>query len=73
MGESGTIQKRAQVSTVAENLCGVQKKSLGGFSEGPEERPGVPTGLRSRDCGPYCGSENQSKVPWGHKTWKGTQ
>lgn len=29
MGESGTTQKRAQVSTVAENLCGVQKKSLG--------------------------------------------
>lgn len=41
------------------------EKESGGFSEGPEERPGVPTGLRSRDCGPYCGSENQSKSTLG--------
>lgn len=59
----GLLREEPRSPTAAENHSEVQKKSLGGLSEGPGEKPVVKTGLRSRHCGPHSGSENQGKIP----------
>lgn len=73
MGESGTIQKRAQVSTVAENLCGVQKKSLGDSLRAQKKDLGSRQGSDQGTVVHTVAQKTRAKVPWGHRTWEGIQ